>query len=365
MGVDIDHPVAVEEVGHDGSFSQPRGRSAMTPSARRRSRSASRTPSRPARISVVVLTESGRGRADPAVDAVDPERQGRDREAAGHRVIDHLVVRARPELRVALQRRADHEPARRGRLATARCSTAPSRSRPAAHAPRTSSRWSWRGAPAGDGRERRVGRQIGHGRSPRSERLPLRVRLDRHREPAVIAGAGVQPLRCGAGRAVAIAGQQVAVRAPLDDRARRRARARRRTWRPPPGIPRRSRRAARAPTRAPMTAWTPPFGSLGPRWIRGWSSRSPVSHASPDACSMFCANPGRSRHGPSRPNAGSRTRIVTRVRGVDRVPAETELVEHPGCSVLDDRHRPGRRGPGTARGLRRSAGRSPGRACCR
>ena len=41
--------------------------------------------------------------------------------------------------------------------------------------------------------------------------------------------------------------------------------------------------------------------------MRGWSSTCPVSHASPVTCSMVCANPGRSRHGPSRPNAGIRT----------------------------------------------------------
>ena len=63
--------------------------------------------------------------------------------------------------------------------------------------------------------------------------------------------------------------------------------------------PVRSRRSSA--TSAANAACTPPLGSHGPRWMRGWSSGRPVIHASPTACSIVCANPGRSRHGPSSP----------------------------------------------------------------
>ena len=54
----------------------------------------------------------------------------------------------------------------------------------------------------------------------------------------------------------------------------------------------------------------PESGSQGPRWMRGWSSGCPVIHASPVSCSMVCAKPVWSRHGPERPKAGMRTRIA-------------------------------------------------------
>ena len=53
----------------------------------------------------------------------------------------------------------------------------------------------------------------------------------------------------------------------------------------------------------------PALGSHSPCWIRGWSHRWPVIHASPQSCSMVCANPALSRHGPERPNAGMRSRL--------------------------------------------------------
>ena len=49
---------------------------------------------------------------------------------------------------------------------------------------------------------------------------------------------------------------------------------------------------------------------------------------------MFCAKPGRSRHGPSSPNAGMRTRIGAGVGRVDRLPVEADLRQHPGREVL-------------------------------
>ena len=56
----------------------------------------------------------------------------------------------------------------------------------------------------------------------------------------------------------------------------------------------------------------------------------------PVSCSIVCAKPGRSRHGPVSPNAGMRT--ITDV-GPDRahdVVVEAELLEHPRREVLDD-----------------------------
>ncbi len=58
-------------------------------------------------------------------------------------------------------------------------------------------------------------------------------------------------------------------------------------------------------------ACRPAIGSHTPRGISGGPSASPVSQAMPLACSIVWANPTRSRHGPSSPNAGIRT-IVTR-----------------------------------------------------
>ncbi len=60
-------------------------------------------------------------------------------------------------------------------------------------------------------------------------------------------------------------------------------------------------------------ACSPPSGSHGPLGTTGGPSRYPVTHASPVTCSMFCANPGRSRHGPVSPHAG--IRATTRFGG--------------------------------------------------
>ena len=49
----------------------------------------------------------------------------------------------------------------------------------------------------------------------------------------------------------------------------------------------------------------PALGSQGPRGMRGGSSAWPVIDAIV-ICSIVCANPTRSRHGPVRPNAGMR-----------------------------------------------------------
>ena len=51
-------------------------------------------------------------------------------------------------------------------------------------------------------------------------------------------------------------------------------------------------------------------GIAGPRGIRGGPSAGPVIQAMPLACSMVCAKPTRSRHGPSSPNAGIRTIVA-------------------------------------------------------
>ena len=58
------------------------------------------------------------------------------------------------------------------------------------------------------------------------------------------------------------------------------------------------------------TACIAAIGSQGPRGMRGWSSRCPVTQARPLICSMVCAKPVWSRHGPVSPKAGMRIRIA-------------------------------------------------------
>jgi len=55
----------------------------------------------------------------------------------------------------------------------------------------------------------------------------------------------------------------------------------------------------------------PEIGSQGPRWMRGRSSGWPVHQASPVICSIVCAKPTLSRHGPSSPKAGMRVKIAS------------------------------------------------------
>ena len=61
---------------------------------------------------------------------------------------------------------------------------------------------------------------------------------------------------------------------------------------------------------AANAACNPATGSQTPRGMIGGPSRCPVIQAIPAACSMVCAKPTRSRHGPSSPNAGIRTMIA-------------------------------------------------------
>ena len=75
----------------------------------------------------------------------------------------------------------------------------------------------------------------------------------------------------------------------------------------------------------PMTACMPPIGSHGPRGTSGMSSY-PVTHARPEVCSIVMANPARSRHGPSSPNAGIRTIIRPGPPAVQLVPGQAEAV---------------------------------------
>ena len=65
----------------------------------------------------------------------------------------------------------------------------------------------------------------------------------------------------------------------------------------------------------------PTIGSTTPPGMIGGPSSYPVSHAMPVICSIVWANPPRSRHGPSRPNAGSRSittdGLIARTSGYD------------------------------------------------
>ena len=103
-------------------------------------------------------------------------------------------------------------------------------------------------------------------------------------------------------------------------------------------------------TSAANTACTPPFGSHGPRWMRGWSSAAPVIHASPDACSMFCAKPGPIPPRPVEPVRRHAHQDGAGVGRVDLVPPEAELVEDPGREVLHHHVGRARRGRARARG---------------
>ena len=95
----------------------------------------------------------------------------------------------------------------------------------------------------------------------------------------------------------------------------------------------------------------PPFGSHGPRWMRGWSSTWPVSHASPVTCSIVCANPGgraTGRRGRTRACAPSPRAGWSRARRPSR---DRTARSRAACSS----RRPGRTarsGAARARGLR-------------
>ena len=90
-----------------------------------------------------------------------------------------------------------------------------------------------------------------------------------------------------------------------------------------------------APSRSRITnaamaanaACRPAIGSHTPRGITGGPSECPVIHAIPVACSIVCAKPTRSRHGPSRPNAGIRTMTA------DGLAAEMASQSRPKFSI--------------------------------
>ena len=169
-------------------------------------------------------------------------------------------------------------------------------------------------------RRARRARRAGRRGCASAGRRPGRTARGRRRAPATAssvatesasqrsgAGGRVHALRRGPRAAVAVALEQVAVGGPLDERLGRDADGGVEHRHLDEASRRRCGRAARArPARRRRRA-CPPLGSHGPRWMRGWSSAWPVIHASPAACSIVCANPGRSRHGPSSPKAGMRT----------------------------------------------------------
>ncbi len=73
----------------------------------------------------------------------------------------------------------------------------------------------------------------------------------------------------------------------------------------------------------------PTIGSTTPPGMIGGPSSYPVCQAIPVICSIVWANPPRSRHGPSRPNAGSRS-ITT-----DGLIARTSSYARPNPSITD------------------------------
>ncbi len=108
-------------------------------------------------------------------------------------------------------------------------------------------------------------------------------------------------------------------------------------------------------TRNAQAACMPESGSHGPRWMRGWSSAWPVIHASPLSCSIVCAKPVWSRHGPESPKAGMRTRIARGFAAGIASQPRPEVLEHARREVLD--HAVALRDQALARARRPRAGR--------
>ena len=182
------------------------------------------------------------------------------------------------------------------------------------------------------GRDRGVRRGIaGDG----AEGTPLAIGLDGDGDP-LVGRARVHALGDGVTLApVPAPAHDLARQLPVDRSARPPRSAPTRPWWPrPSGHQPSSSRHERA-TRAAKAACSPPSGSPAPRTRTGGPSGCPVSQAMPVSDSMVWAKPGRSRHGPSRPKAGMRTMQRAGVHPVQVVPAQPELVHHPGGVVLD------------------------------
>ena len=166
------------------------------------------------------------------------------------------------------------------------------------------------------------------------EDQPLVVTGDGNGDPLIFAGAWIDPL--GGRLRTAVPVRDGA--ASRSSRTRRlvppRCSARTRPWPPRPICPgpRRSR-SIRASMRA-MTACIPARGSQAPRTKTGGPSANPVNQDMPVRHSMVWAKPVRSRHGPSRPNAGIRTMTSWWFSSSTRMQVDPELLHHPWREIF-------------------------------
>ena len=291
---------------------------------------------RSVRISWLCWPSVGAGVRSQRSTLGEAERQRRVRLHADHRVVGLLVVAAGDELRVlrgaaGVERRAPRAPPRR-RAGRPPCRDRRRRpTRPSFSSSRSCAarRPAWvrsAGSVAQSGRPS-ASTIAAHCSSvgDRDHQPPLRACRSRTRPAA-------RPTGCGCPRATSA----LPYARPLDDQLGRDVQRGLEHRSTRPSSRRRCDRAPRAPTSAPTTACMPPLGSHGPRWMRGWSSTWPVSHASPVTCSIVCAKPGPVAPRAVEPERGHAHHHRARVGRVDDVPAEVELLDHPGRVVLDD-----------------------------
>ena len=121
VGVDVDHPVAVEQVSHVCSSSRTHGSVGHDAIGVESGELGGIELQKLGEHLVGVRAELRRGRGDPAVDALHPEGLRRDRDRTRRPVIDDLVEATRRELGIAdgetrIARRCGRDSRRRQQL---------------------------------------------------------------------------------------------------------------------------------------------------------------------------------------------------------------------------------------------------------
>ena len=223
-----------------------------------------------------MLAQRRRRRAQPAVDGREAERHTSAwpaRRRPGGRSPRRTRAPAAADGRTASADRGRRRRARRARRAAPppRPTSRVARSTP----PSRASSSSWRARRPAYGRELGIASPTSGRPSASTNAVPLLVGGDRDREPRLVVATAVEPLRRDVRAAVAVALEQVAVGGRLQHQlgggVERAFDHRHLEQAPAPG----GLALGAARRCSANAACMPALGSLGPCWMRGWSSAMP------------------------------------------------------------------------------------------
>ena len=283
-----------------------------------------------------MLAHRRRRRAQPAVDGREPERQRRRRHRAHHRMVDLLVEPPCLQLRMVVHARGIAPD--RGRDTVRDRAARRTRSTSRVGAPRAEPLVELvvPGAPADVRRELRVGRPPRVARAPRPD--PRHCSSVATETASHVSSSRPRYRPCGATCGLRLPSRSsrlpYAVASSTSSAAALSAPS---TIVTSSRLPTPVASRSASPTMSANAACMPALGSLGPRWMRGWSSRWPVIHARPVTCSMVCAKPDVVAPRSRQPERGHAHQEAARVDRVDRFPPEPEVAEHARREVLEHR----------------------------